>query len=99
MSRLDEGLRVSPIRGGWIARTQVIDACASAWIAGDLVHEQEVLSAADSNGSETRNVARDRQRLLVDRRIFVGRSAVVLEPADESRRGFRFEHGGVEARE
>ena len=38
LSRLDERLRVSPIREGWIARTHFIDACASAWIDGELVH-------------------------------------------------------------
>ena len=34
LSRLDERLRVSPIREGWIARTHFLDACASAWIEG-----------------------------------------------------------------
>jgi hypothetical protein len=37
VSRLDERLRASPIRDGWIARTHFLDACASAGIDGALV--------------------------------------------------------------
>ena len=43
LSRLDERLRVSPIREGWIARTHFIDACASAWIDGELVHVEDLV--------------------------------------------------------
>jgi hypothetical protein len=40
---LDERLRVSPIREGWIARTHFLDACASAWIEGELVHVEDLV--------------------------------------------------------
>ena len=43
LSRLDERLRVSPIREGWIARTHFVDACASAWIDGELVHIEDLV--------------------------------------------------------
>jgi hypothetical protein len=43
LSRLDERLRVSPIREGWIARTHFLDACASAWIEGELVHVEDLV--------------------------------------------------------
>ena len=43
LSRLDERLRVSPIREGWIARTHFLDACASAWIEGELVHIEDLV--------------------------------------------------------
>src|SRR5271155_4975193 len=43
LSRLDERLRVSPIREGWIARTHFLDACASAWIDGELVHVRDLV--------------------------------------------------------
>src|SRR5271168_3330109 len=43
LSRLDERLRVSPIREGWIARTHFLDACASAWVDGELVHVEDLV--------------------------------------------------------
>src|ERR1700757_4698336 len=43
LSRLDERLRVSPIREGWIARTHFLDACANAWIEGDLLHVEDLV--------------------------------------------------------
>jgi hypothetical protein len=43
VSRLDERLRASPIRAGWIARTHFLDACASAWIDGALVHLEDLV--------------------------------------------------------
>jgi hypothetical protein len=37
LARLDERLRASEIREGWISRTHFQDACASLWLAGELV--------------------------------------------------------------
>jgi hypothetical protein len=37
LARLDERLRGSPIREGWIARTHFADSCASLWLDGDMV--------------------------------------------------------------
>ena len=39
LARLDERLRKSPIREGFIARTHFLDACASLWLEGlSLIH-------------------------------------------------------------
>ncbi|MBN8945492.1 MAG: DUF1612 and helix-turn-helix domain-containing protein [Rhizobiales bacterium] len=43
MARLDERLRASPIRQGWIARTHYADACASLWLEGELVHVEDLV--------------------------------------------------------
>src|SRR5260370_38809249 len=43
LARLDERLRVSPIRDGWIARTHYTDACASLWLGGELVHPEDLV--------------------------------------------------------
>src|SRR5260370_32402495 len=43
LARLDERLAKSPIRDGWIARTHYTDACASLWLAGELVHLEDLL--------------------------------------------------------
>ncbi|MBV5265384.1 RHE_PE00001 family protein [Pinisolibacter aquiterrae] len=37
LARLDERLRTSPIRDGWIARTHFGDAAAALWLDGELV--------------------------------------------------------------
>jgi hypothetical protein len=37
LARLDERLRASPLRAGFNARTHFHDACASLWLAGELV--------------------------------------------------------------
>ena len=43
LARLDEGLRKSPIREGFIARTHFLDACASVWLDGELVHLEDLV--------------------------------------------------------
>lgn len=43
LARLDERLARSPIRDGWIARTHFADACASLWLAGELVHLEDLV--------------------------------------------------------
>src|SRR3954447_1585070 len=48
LARLDERLGQSPIREGWISRTHFLDACASLWLQGELVHVEDlVLHDAD----------------------------------------------------
>ena len=83
MSRLDERLRVSPIREGWIARTHFIDACASAWIDGELVHiEDLVLHDARVNiRSPTHELTRTHAVLRARRRIFLEPPQWALSPA------------------
>ena len=71
LSRLDERLRVSPIREGWIARTHFIDACASAWIDGELVHIEDLVlhDASMDIRSPTRELTRTHAVLRARRRI------------------------------
>src|SRR4051812_8612134 len=42
-ARLDERLGQSPIREGWISRTHFLDACASLWLQGELVHLEDLV--------------------------------------------------------
>ena len=37
LARLDERIRSSPIAEGFVSRTHFQDACASLWLAGELV--------------------------------------------------------------
>ena len=43
LARLDERLRRSPIRDGWIARTHFTDACAALLLEGQLVHIEDLV--------------------------------------------------------
>ena len=43
LARLDERLGQSPIREGWISRTHFMDACASLWLQGELVHLEDLV--------------------------------------------------------
>ncbi|MFK4532038.1 hypothetical protein ABIA00_000221 [Bradyrhizobium ottawaense] len=43
LARLDERLRTSPIRDGWIARTHFSDAAATLWLEGELVHLEDLV--------------------------------------------------------
>src|SRR3954463_13347633 len=43
LSRLDERLGTSPIREGWVSRTHFVDACASLWLQGELVHLEDLV--------------------------------------------------------
>lgn len=43
VARLDERLSRSSIRDGWIARTHFTDACDSLWLAGELVHIEDLV--------------------------------------------------------
>jgi len=43
LARVDERLRSSPIREGWIARTHFSDAAAALWIEGELVHLEDLV--------------------------------------------------------
>ena len=72
LSRLDERLRGSPIREGWIARTHFLDACASAWVDGELVHVEDLV-LHDANMDirwPTHELTRAHSVLRARRRIF-----------------------------
>src|SRR5215211_5717517 len=43
LARLDERLGQSPICEGWISRTHFVDACASLWLQGELVHLEDLV--------------------------------------------------------
>ena len=43
LARLDERLRASPVASGWTSRTHFHDACASLWLAGGLVHLEDLV--------------------------------------------------------
>src|SRR6185295_14634778 len=43
LARLDERLRASPIRDGFVARTHFADACASLWLGGELVDLEDLV--------------------------------------------------------
>ena len=43
LARLDERLRASPIRDGFRARAHFADACAALWLAGELVHLEDLV--------------------------------------------------------
>jgi hypothetical protein len=43
VAKLDERLRQSPIRDGFVARSHFDDACASIWLAGDLVDREDLV--------------------------------------------------------
>lgn len=43
LARLDERLRASPIRDGFCARAHFHDACAALWLAGALVHLEDLV--------------------------------------------------------
>src|SRR5271166_5175919 len=70
LARLDERLRTSPIREGFIARTHFLDACASLWLEGELVHlEDLVLHDAEKDvRSPTHELTRSHAVLRARRR-------------------------------
>jgi len=43
LGRLDERLAKSPIREGWIARSHYSEACDGMWLAGELVHLEDLV--------------------------------------------------------
>src|SRR5919112_4287099 len=43
LARLDDRLGQSQIREGWISRTHFVDACASLWLQGELVHLEDLV--------------------------------------------------------
>ena len=71
VARLDECLRNSPIREGWIARTHFSDACASVWIDGELAHLEDLVlhDAGMDVRAPTRAVTRAHAVLRLRRRI------------------------------
>jgi len=71
LARLDERLRTSPIREGFIARTHFLDACASLWLEGELVHleDLELHDAQKDVRTPTHELTRAHAVLRARRRI------------------------------
>ncbi len=71
LARLDERLRGSSIREGWLSRTHFSDACASLWIEGGLAHlEDLVLHDAQMDArAPTEELIRASRVLAARRRI------------------------------
>ncbi len=71
LARLDERLRTSPIRDGWIARTHFGDAAAALWLDGELValedlvlHDARLDARTPTHGlTRAHAVLRERRRI------------------------------------
>src|SRR3954453_3658506 len=71
LARLDERLGCSPIREGGISRTHFMDACASLWLQGELVHLEDLVlhDAAMDKRAPTHELTRAHAVLRTRRRI------------------------------
>ncbi|MFZ3181691.1 MAG: RHE_PE00001 family protein [Methylocystis silviterrae] len=71
LARLDERLRMSPVREGFITRTHFHDAAASLWLAGKLVHVEDLVlhDAAMDLRAPTHELTRAHAVLRARRRI------------------------------
>jgi len=71
MTRLDERVARSPVGQGWIERQNFVDACASLWIDGELVHLEDLVLHDATRDTRTptheltiaRDVLRTRRRI------------------------------------
>ena len=74
LARLDERVRASPIQEGFISRTHFQDACASLWLAGELVLIEDLVlhDARMDVRSPTHEVTRARAVLRTRRLIADG---------------------------
>ena len=83
LARLDERLRSSPIRDGWIARTHFADSCASLWLDGDVVPLEDLVlhDAHRDIHAPTRALIRARAVLRARRRIAAADPGWALTPA------------------
>ncbi|MBY3068296.1 DUF1612 and helix-turn-helix domain-containing protein [Rhizobium laguerreae] len=75
LTRLDERIARSPVGEGWIERTHFVDACASLWIDGELVHlEDLVLHDA------TKDVRTPTHELTIARDVLKTRRRIAAQP-------------------
>jgi hypothetical protein len=82
VARLDERLARSPIRDGWIERTHFSDAADSLWLAGELVHiEDLVLHDAHMDiRAPTHEITRAHAILRARRRVAESEPGWALSP-------------------
>ncbi len=77
LARLDERLRTSPVREGWISRTHFTEGCAALWLEGELVHlEDLVLHDAGMD------VSAPTHALIRAHAVLRARRRIAAEPAD-----------------
>lgn len=83
LARLDERLATSPIRAGWISRTHFADACASLWLAGELVHLEDLVlhDAGMDVRAPTHELTRAHAVLRTRRRIAAADPAWATSPS------------------
>lgn len=83
LARLDERLRTSPIRDGWIARTHFVDAAAALWLEGELVHIEDLVlhDAGMDIRAPTHELTRAHAILRSRRRIADAAPGWALSPA------------------
>lgn len=83
LARLDERLATSPIRDGWISRTHFADACASLWLAGELVHVEDLVlhDAGMDIRTPTHELTRAHAVLRARRRIATADPAWAVSPS------------------
>lgn len=83
LARIDERLGHSPIRNGWIGRTHFTDACASLWLAGELVHVEDLVlhDARMDVRTPTHELTRAHTVLRTRRRIAAADPAWAISPA------------------
>ena len=71
LARLDERLRTSLLRAGFVARAHFADACAALWLEGELVHLEDLVlhdAAMDIRGP-THELTRAHEFLRLRRRV------------------------------
>ena len=77
LARLDERLRTSPVREGWISRTHFAEGCAALWLEGELVHlEDLVLHDAGMD------VSAPTHALIRSHAVLRARRRIAAEPPD-----------------
>jgi hypothetical protein len=77
LTRLDERIARSPVRAGFLERTQYADACASLWLDGELVHlEDLVLHDA------TRDIRTPTHELTIARDVLRTRRRIAAQSPD-----------------
>ncbi|WP_281350575.1 RHE_PE00001 family protein [Methylocystis heyeri] len=82
VARLDERLARSPIRDGWIERTHFSDAADSLWLAGELVHTEDLVlhDAHMDVRAPTHEVTRAHAILRARRRVAETEPGLALSP-------------------
>ena len=82
VARLDERLARSPIKEGWIERTHFLDAADGLWLAGELVHIEDLVlhDAYMDVRAPTHEVTRAHAILRARRRVAESKPGWALSP-------------------